>query len=305
MTGWPINDATNYTAAAAAANVVIQTNKYTLVPDYLTLFSTNNSSEAIWDLEFNKGNGTAQRGTGQSSVVDDEIGLDGSSGWDDYFPEVNFYLNAPKCIRTNETFVTTIKLLNSATKTYNLVKWSSDSTDMRHPSFKKFRYGVGVPGNGDGLVETANTIVTMNASTNKSNDIIRYPMVLLDYAEASALAAGAPSAASYSAINIVRARAGEPNLTTGLTAVQFQDSVVKERAYEFAGENGMRWFDIVRLQILPQVIAARSTASSPDGRVIENPIVSTSLADPSHCYLAPIPQSEMFLNPSWSQNPGY
>jgi hypothetical protein len=305
MTGWPLNQATNYALAASAANVVIQSGAYTLVPDFLTLFSTNNSSEAIWDLEFNKGNGTAQRGTGQSSVVDDEIGLDGSSGWDDYFPEVNFYLNAPKCKRTDETFVTTIKLLNSATKTYNLVKWSSDSTDMRHPSFKKFRYGVGVPGNGDGLVETANTIVTMNASTNKSNDIIRYPMVLLDYAEASAMAAGAPSAASYSAINIVRARAGEPNLTTGLTAVQFQDSVVKERAYEFAGENGMRWFDIVRLQILPQVIAARSTASSPDGRIIENPIVSTSLADPSHCYLAPIPQSEMFLNPSWTQNPGY
>jgi hypothetical protein len=305
MTGWPINDASNYASAAAAANVVIQANKYTLVPDYLTMFSLNNHSESIWALQFNKGNGTAQRGTGQSSVVDDEIGLDGSSGWDDYFPEVNFYLNAPKCIRTDETFVTTIKLLNSATKTYNLVKWSSDSTDMRHPSFKKFRYGVGVPGNGDGLVETANTIVTMNASTNKSNDIIRYPMVLLDYAEASAMAAGAPSAASYSAINIVRARAGEPNLTTGLTAVQFQDSVVKERAYEFAGENGMRWFDIVRLQILPQVIAARSTASSPDGRIIENPIVSTSLADPSHCYLAPIPQSEMFLNPSWTQNAGY
>ena len=91
----------------------------------------------------------------------------------------------------------------------------------------------------------------------------------------------------------------------GLTATQFQDSVVKERAYEFAGENGMRWFDIVRLQILPQVIAARSTASSPDGRSIENAIVSTSLSDPSHCYLAPIPQSEMFLNPSWTQNPGY
>jgi hypothetical protein len=304
MTGWPLNDASNYALAATAANVVVQSGAYSLVPDYLTLFSTNNSQEAIWDLEFNKGNGTAQRGVGQSSIVDDEVGIDGSSGWDDYFPEVNFYKNAPKCKRTDETFVTTIKLRNSDGVTYHLVPYSSDSTDVRHPSYKKFRYGVGVPGNGDGCVETANTIVTMNASTNKSNDIIRYPMVLLNYAEASAMTGG-PTAASYNAINLVRARAGEPNLTTGLTATQFQDSVVKERAYEFAGENGMRWFDIVRLQILPQVIAARSTASSPDGRSIENAIVSTSLSDPSHCYLAPIPQSEMFLNPSWTQNPGY
>jgi hypothetical protein len=147
----------------------------------------------------------------------------------------------------------------------------------------------------------------MNASTNKSNDIIRYPMVLLDYAEASAMAAGAPKAASYDAINLVRARAGLPDLTPGLSATQFRDSVVYERAYEFAGENGIRWFDIVRLQILPQVIAARDTTTL--GYIPrwpkENPIPASTIADPSHAYLAPIPQSDLYLNPTWEQNPGY
>ena len=305
MTGWPVNDASNYALAASSAKDVIQASAYSLVPDFGTVFTTNNSSESIWDLQFNKSNGTAQRGFGQSAIPEEEVGLDGSSGWDDYCSEVNFFKNAQKCKRTDETFYTTMKLRNSDQTTYNLVSWYSDSTHLNHPFYKKFRSGVGVPGNGDGCIETVNTIVTMNASTNKSNDIIRFPMVLLDYAEASAMASGAPTADSYNAINQVRTRAGLPNLTAGLSATAFRDSVVYERAYEFAGENGMRWFDIVRLQMLPQIIAARSTALRTNGTPLENPIPAKYIADPSSRYLAPIPQNEMFLNPKWTQNAGY
>jgi hypothetical protein len=118
------------------------------------------------------------------------------------------------------------------------------------------------------------------------------------------MAAGSPTTAGYDAINLVRTRAGLPYLTPGLSATQFRDSVVYERAYEFAGENGIRWFDIVRLQILPQVIAARSTEFI-DPRPVENRVPAKFIADPSHAYLAPIPQSEMDLNPTWKQNPGY
>jgi starch-binding outer membrane protein, SusD/RagB family len=307
MTGWPLNDANKYALAASTANEVIQSGKYTLVPDYATVFTTNNSTESIWDIEFDKSGGTAQRGYGQSSIPDDEAGLDGNQGWDDFFPEINFYKNAPKCKRTNETFYTTFKLRNPDRKTYHLVSWYSDSTDTRHPHYKKFRYGVGVFGDGDGCRETDTSIISMSGNTNKSNDIIRYPIVLLDYAEASAMAAGAPTAEGYNAINLVRTRAGLPDLTPGLSDEQFRDSVVFERAYEFAGENGIRWFDIVRLQMLPQVIAARNTEFNDDYvlRPKENSIPAKYIADPSHAYLAPIPQSDMDLNPTWKQNPGY
>jgi hypothetical protein len=307
MTGWPLNDKSKYVSAAATANEVIQSGSYMLVPDYATVFTTNNSSESIWDIEFNKSNGTAQRSFGMDAIPEEEVGLDGSSGWDDYFPEINFYKNAPKCKRSAETFYTTIKLLNPDRKTFNLVSWNSDSAYEWHPYYKKFRYGVGVPGNGDGCQETDTSIITMNASTDKSNDIIRYPMVLLDYAEASAMAAGAPTSDSYKAINLVRSRAGLPELTPGLSATQFRDSVVYERAYEFAGENGIRWFDIVRLQLLPQVIAIRDTTGNSGYFWLskENPIPAKYIADPSHAYLAPIPWNEMQLNPGWKQNPGY
>jgi starch-binding outer membrane protein, SusD/RagB family len=305
MTGWPVNDASKYALAASSANDVIQSGKYTLVPDYAIVFTTNNSSESIWDIEFDKSAGTVQRSYGPSAISYDEVALDGRSGWDDYLPEINFYKNAPKCKRTDETFYTIIKLRNPDKKSYHLVPWYSDSTDMGHPFYKKFRYGVGIPGNGDGCTETDTSIITMNASTNKANDIIRYPMVLLDYAEASAMATGSPTADSYNVINLVRTRAGLPDLTPGLSATQFRDSVVYERAYEFAGENGIRWFDIVRLQILRQVIAARNTDYDKWGRPRENPIPMIFIYDPSHAYLAPIPQNEMLMNPTWKQNPGY
>jgi hypothetical protein len=109
------------------------------------------------------------------------------------------------------------------------------------------------------------------------------------------MATGTPTAAGYTAINLVRRRAGLADLTPGLSGQAFRDAVVFERAYEFAGEFGMRWFDIVRLQMLPQVIAARNTT--------ENSINTSG--DISQKYLAPIPQNEMFRNPQWTQNPGY
>jgi len=71
--------------------------------------------------------------------------------------------------------------------------------------------------------------------------------------------------------------------------------VVRERAYEFAGETGIRWFDICRLQILPQVIASRST--------LENPVNPATVVQ--NAYLSPIPYQEMLLNPAWTQNSGY
>jgi hypothetical protein len=180
--------------------------------------------------------------------------------------------------------------LKKSGNTFKLVPWSSNETHAGHPYYKKFRSGL----NSDGVKETDTSILSINPSTNKALDIIRYPMVLLDYAEASAMANNAPTAASYNAINMVRKRAGLPNLTPGLSAASFRDSVVFERAYEFAGEFGIRWFDVVRLQLLPRINADRNAQ--------ENPIIP---ADISTRYLAPIPFNEMLRNPSWKQNSGY
>jgi hypothetical protein len=289
MAGWPLKKTENYALAAAEADSVIKTGTYSLMNDYAAVFTTNNNSESVFAIQFNVGGGSPNRTFGSSSVPLDEVASNGSSGWDDYYPEINFFLNAPKCARTDATFYTTLKLIQ-ADKSFKLVPWNSSETHAGHPYYKKFRAGLN-----DGVIETATTIQTINPSTNKTTDIIRYPLVLLDYAEASAMATGGPSAAAYAAVNQVRTRAGLPNLTPGLSTPNFQKAVVNERGYEFAGEFGIRWFDIVRLQMLPEIIAARGNK--------ENPINFTG--DISQRYIAPIPQNEMYRNPAWTQNPGY
>jgi hypothetical protein len=59
--------------------------------------------------------------------------------------------------------------------------------------------------------------------------------------------------------------------------------VIKERAWEFAGEY-TRWFDITRLQILSQVIASRDAS--------ENAPIGTPQ------YYLPIPAGDLQLNPN-------
>jgi hypothetical protein len=290
MAGWPLNQPSNYALAATEANSVIQAGVYNLSTPYDKVFTTNNTPESIFELEYSVVGNLPNRSFGSTNVPLDEVALDGSSGWDDVYPEINFFKNAPVCTRTDLTFYTTLKLIQPD-KSFALTPWNSPVTHAQHPYYKKFRAGL----NGDGVNENATQILSIQPSTNKSTNIIRYPQVLLDYAEASDMAGGGPTSAGYTAINMVRARAGEAPLTPGLSQLAFRDSVVYERAYEFAGEFGMRWFDIVRLQMLPTIIAARDPK--------ENPIPSS--VNISDKYLAPIPFSEMTLNPQWKQNPSY
>jgi len=295
MAGWPLNQTNYYATSATEADSVIKSSIYNLSTPYDKVFSTNNTPESIFALQFNVAGGLPQRGYGSSCVPLEESGLDNSGGWDDFFPEINFFLNAPKCTRTDATFYTTFKLLQ-ANKSFKLVPWSSSETRVKHPYYKKFRAGL----NGDGVSETDTSINYIKPSTNKALDIIRYPLILLNYAEATAMAGSAPTAEGYNAINMVRQRAGEGPLTPGLAAAAFRDSVVTERAYEFAGEFGVRWFDIVRLQLLPKIIKERGSN--------ENPIPPKVLNDPNliqQKYLAPIPYNEMLRNPTWKQNSGY
>jgi hypothetical protein len=294
MAGWPLNNATKYASAVSEATIVMQSGAFDTNTPYDQVFQTRNSSETIFALEYSVSGNLPNRRYGSTNVPLDEVALDGSSGWDDVYPEINFYKNRPACRRSYLTFYDTLKLIQP-NKTFVLTPWNSPTTHAQHPYYKKFRAGFVTSGAGDGVNETATTILSIQPSTNMETIISRYPGVLLDYAEASDMAGGGPTAAGYAAINQVRARAGEPALTPGLSQTAFRDSVVYERAYEFAEEFGVRWFDIVRLQLLPQVVAARDPS--------ENPIpAGTNFAQK---YIAPIPSAEMLLNPHWVQNAGY
>lgn len=295
MTGWPLNDASKYQAAADEAQIVMGAGLYDVNTPYDQIFKTRNSSEVLFGLEYSVGGNLPNRRFGSTNVPLDEVATDGSSGWDDVYPEINFYKNRPICSRSYLTFYDTLKLRNTDNKTFTLVPWNSPLTHAKHPYYRKFRAGLVTNGIGDGVNEDATHIYSIQPSTNAETIISRYAGVLLDFAEASNMAANGPTAASYTAINQVRTRAGLPNLTPGLSATAFRDSVVYERAYEFAEEFGVRWFDIVRLQLLPQISANRDPG--------ENPILAG--ANLAQKYLAPIPLAEMTVNPAWKQNDGY
>jgi hypothetical protein len=284
MAGWPLNQVSNYSLAAAEAKAVMDAKKYDLVPDYLDVFRTNNNTESVFGLEYNVGGQLPNRSFGATCIPDDE------GGWDDFFPEINYYKDAPVCKRTDETFHTQIK-----SNKYGVVSWDDPRTATKHPYYNKFRYGAG-----DGIVETPTKVISFNASTNKTTDVVRFAETLLTYAEASAMAANTVSDDAYEALNKVRRRAGLNNIQKGLTAVAFRDSIVNERKYEFAGEFGQRWFDIVRLQLLPKVIARRDPNEFKD-----RPLNPDAVSNPGPKYLAPIPFRDLNLSPGWQQNPGY
>ena len=124
--------------------------------------------------------------------------------------------------------------------------------------------------------------------------ILRYSDLLLTYAEALN-EIGGPSAEAFEAINKVRRRAyGKPvataNATTdlqGLSKTALQDAILDERRWEFGFENH-RWFDLVRTGRLLSTLQAKGNTAIRDYHV-----------------LFPLPQRELDVNKSLTQNKGY
>lgn len=92
--------------------------------------------------------------------------------------------------------------------------------------------------------------------------VLRYAEILLIYAEAEAMENGAPTADAYEAANQIRRRAygrdlnspdPEADFPTGLSAEEFQDEILLERAKEFVME-GKRWYDLLRTGTALEVI---------------------------------------------------
>ena len=131
--------------------------------------------------------------------------------------------------------------------------------------------------------------------------LIRYPDILLLYAEMAMRVTGSPTEDAMEKINMVHRRAyGYDPMTSSevdfelkdySTSEKFLELILKERMYEQFNE-GKRWFDLIRLGIVKEQIK----------RVKGLDIQEKHL-------LFPIPQTEFnyneALDPSKDQNPGY
>jgi len=152
---------------------------------------------------------------------------------------------------------------------------------------------------------------------------MRYADILLMYAE-SKIELNEIDASVLTAINLVRARAGQPASVTG-SQTAMRTLIRRERAVEFAGE-GLRLFDLRRWDIYakansgpvvgisldPAVPAARPTFDAdniPSYTASVNQRIrfrnQTRNNSNEKYKLWPIPQSEIDNNPNIKQNPGW
>lgn len=155
-------------------------------------------------------------------------------------------------------------------------------------------------------------------TTNHTWILFRLGQIYLDYAEAMLNYTGSGYAtegeftmSAADAINMVRTRAGQPNLPTGLNFADFEKRYENERFVELAFE-GHRIFDVRRWMKAPQYfVNIKVMEITKNGDVLTfNPVTNPSYITKrswagDHQYLWPIPQSEVLKAGALTQNPGW
>ncbi|MGX5817674.1 RagB/SusD family nutrient uptake outer membrane protein [Chitinophaga lutea] len=161
--------------------------------------------------------------------------------------------------------------------------------------------------------------ITINATDNGwSNYIYEIPKLRLGemyliYAEAANEAYG-PSAAApgatltaVEAVNVIRNRAGMPNVNAKFTgsATAFRERIWNERAVELAYES-KRWYDIRRWYVahLPKYRELYALEFDKQHTYFKRTLIRTIQFSEKHYWL-PFPVNQVNQYPGWKQNPGW
>lgn len=138
----------------------------------------------------------------------------------------------------------------------------------------------------------------------------RYGEILLNYAEAQNEAVG-PDFTVYNAINLIRRRAGMPDLPIGLTQDKMRDRVRNERAIELAFEDH-RFYDVIRWkkgkEIIAKPVYGMNVTKNSNGTFTYTPIVLSDYYQrvfEDYMHLYPIPRTEIQKSKKLIQNPGW
>ncbi|MDR1102204.1 MAG: RagB/SusD family nutrient uptake outer membrane protein [Tannerella sp.] len=225
-------------------------------------------------------------------------------GWSMIFPELGFYNRYPEGDRKEFMFITDFYHGPDAG---HAEVYHHHYTDLavQHPCYRKLWADdlVGEWKWENRNLPTSNWNIAMEArgdwQNGRSWPWIRYPEILLIYAETKARTDG-PDALAYKCLNDVRNRAYKGLYTTeasvnGLSTEEFIDLVIWERAWEFAGfEICSRWWDLQRLELVEK--ANTEWRDEPDPRyAIQRSITKDD-------YFLPLPEFETQLNPNLGNN---
>lgn len=262
--GWPIKDVSKYALAASAAKQVLDNRaKYGLdfEDSYAVLYKNSDgdtgNKEDMFAIPCNTNNSNNANAMYGFWAYPAELG-----GWDCAFAEYTFYKEFPEGVRKEATFATDFVTESGEKLHYTELK-------NPHPYYQK-------------LFKNRNEPDFFNTNSSIPIRMLRFTQTALTYAEAKARS-GQPDELAYECLNFIRHRAGlEPY--SGLSAKDFADKCVDERAWELCGER-VRWFDMVRLEIVKDMVAKRD----PRDNKVMHEITEKD-------YFIPIPQHDELLN---------
>ena len=268
--------------AAAQLLPVIQSGRYSLVPNYASNFTTvgKNNAESLFEVQV----GDPQLASSQGVYglnISKMIGPCGPSYCD----------GRPTRWYFNQFFPDTTNRAIYDSRLDATMFWNNPAGEDVYGTPFTQRYGVT-----DNEVffkkygEYWLTDQQWDASINFK--VVRYADILLMYAEALNEQGNPGTAKPF--VDQVRARAGLGALATGLTQAQMRDAILHERLVEF-GLESQRWLDLERQNLL--TAAYLPTLQSHDA---EFQFFTAGKSD-----LLPIPQAEINLNPNVNQNPGW
>lgn len=323
------NDVSKWAKAATTNNLVISLNKYTLFPDYSAQFLAPNNwnSETIFAKGYAAPNKGHKRegilgpvyvhGVQQSwgnlaptqSLVDDfemDNGLpisDPASGYDAQNPYVGREPRFYKSILYNGAL-----WQGDIFKSYVGAGQGSNEIDLGSRSDISNTGYNGIKTLDESILGQTSLGTTQGTSNYQ---FFRYAEVLLSYAEAQNEAL-APDASVYSAVNLVRQRAGLPGLPVGLSQADMRTAIHRERRIELDFED-KRWYDIRRWDITtkgPAVLTAteygmKITPGTVAGTFTYAPVAIFQNSFSEYMNWLPIPQRVINGNSKLLQNPGY
>lgn len=266
MTGYPLNDATKYSLAAAKAKEVIDNQEIYglgLMDDFNSLWVSatvhnDGNKEEVFALNFQgPGSGASANGWAGIAAIPGDRG-----GWGDYMCELTFFNEFPEGYRKGITFET------GYFKNNVWIPFTQYQT--KRPYYKKLQ--------GDKL-SPVNAI---------SIPLERFAETYLVFAEAQIMASGNPSDPdALEAFNKIKRRGAglplnTPDPTVDATSLT-QKAIVTEKGWEFAGEF-CRWFDLVRLQLVQETIDKKDADELPPKGTVK--------------YFLPLPNVETDVNPN-------
>jgi hypothetical protein len=297
-----------FQAAEKWAREVVASGRYQLLPNYANVFlqTNENNAEVIFDIQNTRAPGAGGHMCDQYAPR--PLPSQSDFPWcDSQNPSFGaewpfFYSYHASDTRRAATWLLTYTRKSGAT-----VSWDSTQAAVNaygHNSPVPHKYMDKVPGSQDGA-EEPNFI------------LIRYADVLLSLAEAINENAG-PTEEARGLVNLVRRRAGVPDLPAGLSKAQMKDAIFLERRYELAGEghghfDSQRHWTWAKARIeqfstpaarsfwnRPRVPSSCSSCIVRDSSV---PKITLTLDDNDRFY--PIPSEAIAVNPQLVQNPGY